>query len=86
MDNKFLIASLFVPRITLIWYYFHHWIPANSIPFWGDFLAAGFVPRILILLYIYGNLGADNAWFWLHLVMAILCYGFGGSETKEKLS
>ena len=79
MDNKFLVLSLFFPRILLLVYYLKGWIPPNAVPFWGDVVSSVFVPRILVLIYIYANLGAESEWFWAHLVMTILAYASGGS-------
>lgn len=83
MDNGFLFWSLFFPRIVLTLYYTQNWIPANFIPFWGDFFMAVFIPRVLVLIYIYQNIGANNGWFIAHVIFLILAYA-GGSETTRK--
>jgi hypothetical protein len=82
MDNTFLLVSLFFPRLVLIAYYLDARIPSNIIPFWGDVVLSVFVPRLLVLLYIYTNLGADNGWFWAHLIAAILCYTAAFKNTE----
>jgi hypothetical protein len=74
MDNYFLILSLFFPRCVLVWYYFNSWMPLNFVPLWGDVLMSVFVPRILILVYIYQNFGADNIWFIIHCLVCVLVY------------
>lgn len=84
MDNVFLVISLFFPRIMLIIYYFMHSIPTNSVPFIGDVLLTVFIPRALILIYIADNLGTGSHWFWIHLVIAILVYLFGGNKATKK--
>ena len=58
--------------------------PANTIPLWGDLLLGAFVPRILILIYIYQNLGYENIWFAAHLVVLILAYFGGGRATNNR--
>jgi hypothetical protein len=84
MDNTFLILSLFLPRITLIIYYWMHSIPYNNVPFVGDILLSVFLPRVLILIYIADNLGTSNYWFWIHLVVALLVYIFSGNKANKK--
>ena len=58
--------------------------PANSVPVWGDVLLGVFAPRVLILIYIYQNLGYDNIWFAAHLIVMILAYFGGGRETHRR--
>ncbi len=84
MDTIFLVLSLFLPRITLLIYYFSHGIPANNMPLIGDFLLTVFLPRVLILIYVVDNLGTSSPWFWIHLIAAILVYsGFGKYSHKR---
>lgn len=85
MENIFLVLSLFLPRITLIIYFFAHLIPYNSVPFIGDLLLAVFLPRVLILIYIVDNYGTESPWFWIHLIVAILIYiTTSNKATKRK--
>jgi len=84
MENTFLILSLFLPRITLIIYYLMHLIPVNNVPFIGDVLLSVFLPRILILIYIADTLGTSSAWFWIHLIVAVLVYLFSGKRATRK--
>ncbi len=84
MDNTFLILSLFIPRITLVIYYYFHSIPANNVPFIGDVLLSVFLPRVLILIYIADNLGTTSYWFWIHLVIAIFVYFYSGKKARKK--
>jgi hypothetical protein len=84
MENIFLVLSLFIPRITLIIFYFMHSIPFNNVPLIGDALLAIFLPRVLILIYIVENFGVDSPWFWIHLVMAVLVYLFGGKKISKR--
>jgi hypothetical protein len=84
MDNVFLILSLFLPRVALIIYYFINAIPPNKVPFIGDLLMTVFIPRVLILIYIADNLGTSSVWFWIHLVVAVLVYFFGGKKARKR--
>ncbi len=63
---------------------FPSFFPTNTVPQWGDILLGVFAPRILILIYIYQNLGYDNIWFAAHLVVMILAYFGGGRETRRR--
>lgn len=84
MDIYFLLLSLFFPRIVLIVYLLQGWYPNNTVPDWADLLLGVFLPRALILLYIYQNMGYQNIWFAAHLVVMILTYFGGSSETSRR--
>ncbi|MDD5361139.1 MAG: hypothetical protein PHN88_03340 [Ignavibacteria bacterium] len=84
MDTLFLVLSLFLPRITLIYCYFTHHIPFNNVPFIGDALLTVFLPRVLVLIYIVDNLGTDSPWFWIHLVAAVAVYLSGGKYSHKR--
>lgn len=58
--------------------------PANAVPQWADLLLGIFVPRVLILIYIYQNMGYSNIWFAAHLIVMILAYMGGGGETRRR--
>ena len=58
--------------------------PNNSVPQLADILLGLFAPRVLILIYIYQNLGYDNVWFVAHLVVMILAYFGGTRETRRR--
>lgn len=85
MDVYFLLFSLFFPRIVLLiaLFVYPSAYPANSVPQWADILLGVFAPRVLVLLYIYQNMGADNVWFIAHLVVMIMVY-FGGSRETHR--
>jgi hypothetical protein len=85
MDVYFLIFSLFFPRLVLLVYvlFFPTLFPANEVPNWADILLGIFMPRVLILIYIYQNMGADNVWFIAHLIAMLLTY-FGGSRQTRR--
>ncbi len=82
MDTIFLIVSLFLPRTILIIYFLIHQIPVNTVPFIGDVILTVFIPRALVLIYIYQNLGTDSPWFWIHLIVAIFAYFGGGKKYR----
>ena len=84
MDFYFLLFSLFFPRMTMLVYLFEGWYPANLVQNWLDVVLGVFAPRILILIYIYQNMGYDNIWFAAHLVVMILTYFGGSKETARR--
>lgn len=86
MDFYFLLFSLFAPRIVMLVYLlmFPNLFPVNSVPQWADIVLGIFFPRILILIYIYQNMGYDNIWFVAHLVVAIMAYMGGTHQTKRR--
>jgi hypothetical protein len=86
MDFYFLLFSLFAPRVVMVvWLVmFPEAFPANSVPQWADVLLGVFFPRVLILIYIYQNLGYNNIWFAAHLVVMLLAYFGGGRETHRR--
>ena len=86
MDIYFLVLSLFFPRIVLLVLVllYPNLYPANEVPQWADIILGIFVPRILILIYIYQNMGYNNIWFVIHLVVMILAYFGGGRETVRR--
>ena len=86
MDIYFLIFSLFFPRIVLLVYIllFPAQFPHNAVPQWADIVMGVLVPRILILIYIYQNMGAENVWFITHLIVLLVTYFSGGRETAKR--
>lgn len=63
---------------------FPHQFPGNNVPLWADALLGLLFPRVLILIYIYQNMGYDNIWFAVHLVVAVLAYFGGGRATNNR--
>jgi hypothetical protein len=65
VDFYFLLFSLFFPRLVMVVYLvlFPNLYPANTVPWVADLLVGMFVPRVLILIYIYQNMGYNNIWF-----------------------
>ena len=86
MDFYFLLFSLFFPRLVMAVYLllFPELFPANTVPQWADLLLGIFVPRVLILIYIYQNMGYNNIWFAAHLIVMILAYLGGGQQTRRR--
>jgi hypothetical protein len=85
MDTIFLVLSLFLPRTTLIVFYFLHQVPMNNVPFIGDALLTVFLPRVLVLIYIAANIGTSSPWFWIHLIVAVFVYLGFGKYGKHKM-
>ncbi len=83
MDFYFLLFSLFFPRIVLLVYFLMERFPNNTLPLWADAVLGVFVPRILILIFIYQNMGTNNIWFVAHIVVLILTYFTGGARTNR---
>jgi len=69
----FLILALFVPRISLLALWLQGLVPPNPTPFVADVLLTIFLPRVLVLILIAVTQGYD-AWFWVHLVVAIIVW------------
>lgn len=72
----FLVSSLFIPRISLLFLWAWNLVPLNPTPFVADVLMSIFVPRVLVLILIAVTLGFTG-WFWLHLIIGILSYSGG---------
>jgi hypothetical protein len=83
MDFYFLLFSLFFPRITLLAYFLMERFPGNTLPLWADAVLGIFIPRVLILIFIYQNMGTNNIWFAAHLLVMILVYFTGGGRTAR---
>jgi hypothetical protein len=84
IETWILVLTLFIPRIALAIAYFGHQIPLNNIPFIGDVLLYVFFPRVLMIIYIYDNMGWESPWFWIHIVAALLVYTKGSQETYKR--
>jgi hypothetical protein len=84
IETWILVLTLFLPRIALLIAYFSHQYPPNNIPFIGDALLYVFLPRLLMVIYIYDNMGWQNPWFWIHIVVAILVWSKGSHETYKR--
>jgi hypothetical protein len=84
IETWILVVTLFLPRIALLIAYFSHQIPLNKIPLVGDVLLYIFLPRLLMIIYIYDNIGWQNPWFWIHIVVAIIVWSKGSHVTYKK--
>src|SRR5215469_16001106 len=84
ISTWFLVLGLFLPRVTLVAAYLTHTIPPNNVPFILDVVGAIVLPRVLICIYIAFNMGY-NEWFWLHLAVALVVYGFSSSKGRKAL-
>lgn len=84
IETWILVLTLFIPRISLLIAYFSHQIPPNNIPFIGDLLLYMFLPRLLMVIYIYDNMGWQNPWFWIHIVVAIIVWSKSSHVTYKK--
>ena len=86
LNFYFLVFSLFFPRIVLVVFLllYPNLYPANDVPQWADLLLGIVLPRVLILIYIYENMGYNNIWFAVHLIVMVLAYFGGGRETVRR--
>ncbi len=95
LDNAFLntghielwilLLGLFLPRLTL----FLAWIglgvyPPNPLSDIVNFVFWIFFPRFLMAFYIYTDIGINNLWFWLYLVLGVVgLMGEGGYARRR---
>jgi hypothetical protein len=78
-----LFFSLFLPRLTLLYAFFVHQVPSAHLPNLAALILWALVPRVLMLIYIYVNLGFD-LWFIAHLVALILVWGGSGHRASKR--
>ena len=71
----FLLVSLFLPRFTLFFWWISGNLPYNTTPLWADVLTSIFLPRVLILVWIY-SLQGFSPWFWIHLVALAIAWSY----------
>jgi hypothetical protein len=81
LPTWFLVVALFLPRIALFTGWINEWV--FRVPQPASALLWFFLPRILVLITIYDVMGTC-AWFWIHLVVAILTYVSFGSHTTSR--
>jgi hypothetical protein len=76
----FLVLSLFLPRLALFCAWFQQWtfpiVPIGSILLWI------FLPRVLVLIFIYLSQGI-SLWFLVHLVVALLVWSGGTHRVRR---
>ena len=71
----FLLISLFLPRFTLFFWWVTGNLPFNTTPLLADVICAVFLPRVLVLVYIYQNMGM-GPWFYIHLVALFIAWTY----------
>lgn len=79
----FLVLSIFLPRIALFIDWHNNYI--FPIPQPGAALVWFFIPRVLVILMIYGDQGI-TAWFWIHIVIAAVTWLSAGLRTTASSS
>ncbi len=78
-----LVLSLFLPRLTLALAWLVHQLPLAHLPDLAALLMWAIVPRVLMLVYIYFNLGI-GLWFILHLVALLIVWGGSGRQASNR--
>jgi len=78
-----LVLSLFIPRITLAVAWFMHQLPFSHLPDLAALLMWAIIPRVLMLVYIYVNLGI-GLWFVIHLIALLLVWGGSGRQASNR--
>lgn len=78
----FLVVSLFIPRIALLVMWLQHQFQVVGLV---PLLAAIIVPRVLILVMIYGDQGISG-WFLVHAIVMVLALAGGGHRLSRRRS
>jgi hypothetical protein len=81
----FLLISIFIPRFTLFFWWITGNLPYNTTPFAADVVCSIFLPRVLILVYIYGCQGM-SPWFWIHLVALGVAWILNAAHWYKKIN
>jgi len=81
----FLVLSIFLPRISLIAAFFTDGAFPHLITKWVSVPMGFLIPRILIVWAIAATMGFC-AWFWIHLVIAVLVFLKSSITVAEKKS
>ncbi len=79
----FLVISLFLPRLTIAFAWFTHQLPSAHLPDLAAILMWAIIPRVLMLIYIYINLGI-GLWFVIHLVALLIVWGGSGRKASNR--
>ena len=86
MENEigiwFLLLSLFAPRVVLFFWWITGSLPHNTTPLWADVVCSVFLPRILVLVYIYDIQGL-SAWFCIHIVALFIAWTYNLTHFSE---
>lgn len=80
----FLLLSLFIPRFVLFFWWITGNLPWNDTPLWADVLCSVFIPRVLILVYIYGCQGF-SPWFWIHLAALAVAWTWNALHFEQNV-
>jgi hypothetical protein len=80
----FLLLSLFFPRLVLLFSWLSNNLPYNTTPFWADLMCSIFLPRILVLVYIY-DIQGSSPWFFIHLIALFIAWGFNFIRLYPKM-
>jgi len=86
IDVVFLVFSLFFPRIAIIGFFFFDSLPSTTLNNLVSVLLTVFLPRVFVIIMIAQHMGTNNAWFWLHIVVALIVYLSGGRYGKRRFS
>ena len=81
----FLLAGLFLPRLTLFVAWLMSAYPPNALPLLLNFAGWLFLPRFLIAYYIYTDSGPNNLWFWAYIVAGILGFMGEGGYARHRV-
>ncbi|MGA8937871.1 MAG: hypothetical protein WB439_01780 [Acidobacteriaceae bacterium] len=81
----FLVLSLFLPRICILIAWLQHSMVHYIPPVVGiiPVIVALLVPRLLILYWIYTDLGI-GIWFLLHVIALLIAWGGGSSRIYSR--
>jgi hypothetical protein len=81
----FLVAGLFLPRLTLFLAWATSGYPVNPLPDLVNFVLWLFLPRFLIAYYIYLDTGPNNLWFWAYILAGIIGFAGEGGYARHRV-
>ncbi len=81
----FLVAGLFLPRLTLFVAWLMTAYQANPLPDLANFVLWLVFPRFLIAYYILLATGAGNLWFWAYIVAGLVGFVGEGGYTRRRV-
>jgi hypothetical protein len=77
----FLIASLFLPRVSLVIAYFADILHPYSLNGWVPPALAVIIPRVLVIILIFQDRGL-SPWLLAHGIAMAAVYATAGSQSK----
>lgn len=80
----FPVLSLFFPRLVLFLWWLTGNLPYNTTPFFADVFCTIFLPRILVLAYIYEN-QKFSTWFWIYSIALIIIWGWNITHFEDNV-